>query len=78
VDQPPPEWQRRFLGEHYFQRVTALVISPLREPGDQEGPRRPQAEQERAKEDDAAKPILQSWTRGRRGSPSLSSGGHGT
>jgi hypothetical protein len=27
VDVPPHPWQRRLLGEHYFQRVTALVIS---------------------------------------------------
>jgi hypothetical protein len=27
VEKPPPAWQRRLLGEHYFQRVTAIVIS---------------------------------------------------
>jgi hypothetical protein len=35
IAKPPPAWQRRLLGEHYFQRVTGIVISPslLRDDG---------------------------------------------
>jgi ankyrin repeat protein len=27
VEKPPPQWQRRFLGEHFFQHVTGVIVA---------------------------------------------------